>query len=358
MVISIKLTQSLSLAYVDKPTEAGVVIYIIPEAVTTLNNTHFIIAIDNSPSMKNDNKLDIAMQAAQNLLVTLPPGNLVTVIYFANHPHVMYQGPTGQPIIIERKFEGTTRLHEALRGIIKIGSQNNMPTKVILLTDGQPVDKTNVKDYQGLQFPPYMQIICLGVGKDYNERVLQTIADKTGGLLYHVEDPNMLPTIFEGQRTTATAAYNVELETPRDFTPLNYPSPVRIPLVENMVAIYGTIVVPPGETPYEAKFVVRYVEPSDGKGKEISKFITFNRGTKEQVPASLNPRVQAEISYYRLLREYEQSLITGRAESTRILQSLQEAAEQTRREDLIEATRKMGGDTKIDLAEVTRKMRS
>ncbi len=358
MVVSVKLTQSYSIAYTDKPTESGVVIYIIPESVTTLTNTHFLIAIDNSPSMKNDNKLDIAMQAAQNLLASLPPGNLVTVIYFANHPHVVYQGPTGQPITIERKFEGTTRLHEALREIIKITSQNNTATKAILLTDGQPVDKTNVKDYEALQFPPYVQFICLGVGRDYNERILKTIADKTGGLFFHVEDPNSLPVLFESQRTTNTAAYNVEVETPRDFVPLNYNQPIRFPMMENMIAVYGTLLVPPGDTPYTAKFVVRYVEPADGQQKEITKFLTFNRGNKEQVAGSINERVQAEIKYYRLLREYEQSLMTGKAENTRIIQSLQEAAEQTRREDLIEATRKLSGDSKVDLSEVTRKMRS
>ncbi|MUN29927.1 VWA domain-containing protein [Sulfuracidifex metallicus] len=358
MVVSVKLTQSYTVANVNKPTESGVVVYIIPESAVTLTNTHFIIAVDNSPSMKNDNKLDTAMQAAQNFLATLPPGNLVTLMYFANHPHIIYQGPTGQPITIERKFEGTTRLHEALREIIRISSQNNMATKVILLTDGQSVDKTNVKDYKALQFPPYVQLICLGVGRDYNEKILKTLADMTGGLFYHVEDPNSLPMFFESQKSRSTAAYNLELDTPREFTPLNYNPPIRIPIVENMVAVYGTILVPPGKDPYTAKFVVKYIEPADGKEREVTKFITFNRGDEQEVMASVNDRVQAEIKYYRLLREYEQSLMNGNTESTRILQSLQEAAEQTRREDLIESTRKLSGDFKTDLSEITRKMRS
>ncbi|MEM0092282.1 MAG: VWA domain-containing protein, partial [Saccharolobus sp.] len=45
-------------------------------------------------------------------------------------------------------------------------------------------------------------------------------------------------------------------------------------------------------------------------------------------------------------------------DATKVLNELRKIAEETKRPDLIEETGKLGSDSKTDLSEVTRKMRS
>ncbi len=356
MTISLKIRTSNQFIYYSKDSKIGVVIYLIPENSSQVKNVHFIIAVDNSPSMMKDGKFQTAVESAQRLISSLPKDNMVTLILFSNHPRVIYTGNTGIYVPVPTEKGATTRFHELIRYVIELSSRYQMPTKAILLTDGKPVDKRNVKDYEKLSFPANLQIIAIGIGRDYNEVILKRLADMTAGLFYHIEDPSQLPQLFQEQSSNGVFATNVRVNVPQGFSPLNFDMPIRIPIVEGLVAVYGVMDVPPGDKDFEVPIIVTYNDPSNSQEMTLSQTVVLKRAPDQVVEANVNKEVEAEIQYYTLLRDYTNALETGK-EATKVLQKLREAAEATRREDLIEATQRLTGDSKVDLSEATKKMR-
>ncbi len=356
MTISLKIRSSNSFINYKKTTEIGFIIYAVPESVATIKNTHFIIAIDNSPSMIKNGNLDIALKSAEKLLGTLPQGNTVTVIEFSNHPKIMYTGATGTKISINKEHGATTRFYELITFIVDIASKNSIPTKVILLTDGKPIDKRNIKDYEKLNIPRNIEIISIGIGKDYNEAILALLANKTSGVFYHIDDPSQIPTLFEEQTTNNVHALNLSISVPQGFSPLNYDLPIKIPIVDRLVAVYGILTVPPGDKDYSVNFIANYDDPVTSQNKSLSYPVILKRANEEVVDANLNKEIDAEIRYYKLLRDYTEVLEKGK-DVTKIMTELKQVAEETRKEDLIEYTQKMTGDAKTDLSAATKKMR-
>ncbi|WP_338601963.1 VWA domain-containing protein [Sulfolobus tengchongensis] len=355
MTIILNVKQTHNYVYSDKPTEVGFVIYITPHQNAVVSNIHYIIMIDNSPSMQGE-KLNTAVQSAQKLLSTLPSGNYVTIILFSNHPEVKYQGPSGALINFEVGKGYTTRLHEAINFALNLAKQSQVPTKIIMLTDGKPTDKRNVKDYEKLEVPQNTQIITIGIGRDYNENILKKLADKSAGKFYHIENISELQDIFENQRSISTYATNLQLTVPQGFIPFNYDLPIRIPIVDKLTPVYGVLTIPPGNSPFTITFTADYIDPVDNQRKTSSKAIILQRSTSQVAESHIDKDVLLEIKYYRLLREYSEALYRGN-DTTKILNELKKVAEETKRKELIEETRKLGSDKKSDLSEVTRKMR-
>lgn len=180
-----------------------------------------------------------------------------------------------------------------------------------MLTDGKPTDKRNVKDYEKLDIPPNTQIITIGIGNDYNERILKKLADRSSGKFYHIKDISELPNIFESQRTTSTYAHNLNLIVPQGFMPFNYDLPIRIPIVEKLIAVYGSFVIPAGKEPYTITFSADYIDPIDNQRKTVTKSVILQRGNPQFVESHADRDVILEIRYYRLLREYSEASFRG-----------------------------------------------
>lgn len=361
MTISLKIKTTHTYVAEDKETEVGIVVYLVPENATSYSQIRYLIAIDNSPSMKGA-KFEAAISSALALLSKIPQSQRLVLILFSNHPEIIYEGYGGNIAELENrlrniKYGGTTRFYEAIKKIIEISS-DGIPTKAILLTDGKPTDKTNVKDYEKLNIPSNLSFISIGIGRDYNEVILKKLSDKTAGLFYHIEDSSQLPSVFEEQQSSTIFATNLSLTTDSNFSTLNYDIPINIPVVDRLIAIYGTSIVPKGNENYRITFNVKYQDPVDNQSKTVSQSVMFTR-TKDRhlIESTVNQDVLAEIRYYRLLKEYSELLEKGK-DVTRVAKELMEAAEQTRKQELIEATQKLTGDSKVDLSEVTRKMRS
>lgn len=361
MTISLKLKTSHTYVSENADTEVGIIAYLVPENASLTSQIRYIIAIDNSPSMKGI-KFETAISSALLLLSRIPPSQRLVLIVFSNHPEILYNGIGGKNPELENKLQnikygGTTRFYEAIKKIIEISS-DGIPTKAILLTDGKPTDKSNVKDYEKLVIPPNLSFISIGIGRDYNELILKRLADRTAGLYYHIEDSSQLPIIFQEQQSSTIFATNLSLTSDSPFSPLNYDLPINIPVVDRLIAIYGTSVIPKGNQNYTITFNIKYQDPVDNQVKTITQTLTFVRSKdKDLISSTINQDVLAEIRYYRLLREYAELLERGK-DVTKVAKELMQAAEQTRKAELIEATQKLTGDSKVDLSEATKKMRS
>ncbi|WP_235185655.1 VWA domain-containing protein [Candidatus Acidianus copahuensis] len=355
LTVSLKVKSSHIFVSQSVETEAGIVIYIVPEYATKTTGIRYVIALDNSPSMKGE-KYDIALESMNSLLSQIPQGNEMVVITFSNHPKIIYRGNPTERVDIDKEFGSTTRFYEMIQKVIEI-SKDGMPTKVILLTDGKPTDKRNVKDYEKLSIPPNLQFINIGIGRDYNEVILKNLADRTAGFFYHVEDISQLPSLFRSGEDEEIVAKNLRVEVPETYNSLNYKKPIRIPILQNLATIYGTLIIPASNEDYNVTFLVTYQDPVDSKEKTLSSTLIFKRGDREKIHTTVNSDVLAEIRYYRLLKEYSETLEHGK-DATKVIDKLKSIAEETRNPLIIEETKKLTGDSKNDLSEITKKMRS
>ena len=358
MTISLKINSSHNYVSVEKPTQVNFIIRIMPEVFIQSSGIHYVILIDNSPSMLKDHKLDVAIASANKLSHEIPPGNYLSTYLFSNDIEKIYEGPSGNPIVLQNVKKGyTTNLYKALSKILQQLAYSQLPVKLIIISDGKPTDKRNVKDYEKLQIPSNVQIIAIGVGRDYNESILKIISDKGSGIFYHIEDPTQLPSVFIQQKVTEIAAYNFTLNLPPGFESINYEVPINIPVIDRTISIYATGTIPPGNQPVQLLFFGGYYDPVRKTYVPIQEQVVLQRGNEMQVNQGINKDVIAEVKYFTLLKQYSDALVKGSKEVIDIAQELRRVAEQTKREDLIEETKRLTGDSKSDLSEITRTMR-
>jgi Ca-activated chloride channel homolog len=183
------------------------------------------IVLDRSGSMGGD-KIEYARQAACYAVNQLLPSDYIAVTIYddvvetivpstlAQDKHyITYQLQTVHP-------RNMTNLHggweEGGKQISKHFDSQRL-NRVILLSDGLAnVGKTNPEEI-GLDVAKLAQegisTTTMGVGKDYNEDLLELMATKGDGNYYYIDTPEQLPDIFAGemQGIMATIGRNVTL---------------------------------------------------------------------------------------------------------------------------------------------------
>ncbi|BCU66919.1 hypothetical protein HS7_03560 [Sulfolobales archaeon HS-7] len=341
------LTHTVVVKKVETP--VGVRIAIVPERGEVIKNTKVIILIDVSNSMAGY-KLQTALMTASSIISQLPPGNVVAVYKFAGKVVKLYEGPSGVPVQLPPLApEPETKLHTALKVVSR--EVGNYPTKLIVLTDGQPTDKKYPDNYDSL-LPPNIQAITIGIGRDYNEVILKRIADSTKGIFHHVENPQELPRLFASQSSQAYAI-NLEVISPKEFIPINVDLPIKFPIVSDFIQIIGFLKVPPGTQEARGLFQLVFEDPAVNNAHGVIN-LPYNIG-RGDIPV-VNQQLAAEIQFYDLLRKYSRELEQGKA-SSQTLEQLKATAQMTMRYDLIQTTQRLTGDPKTDLSQITQTMR-
>ncbi len=178
--------------------------------------------IDVSKSMEEFNKLSEAKKVITELINTLPPDDIVMVAAFSSKVKIIAK-PTvmdddGKKQVISKVSKlgiGThTALYDAVRTTLRTFSEGiktllgfktykfdqECIKRIILLTDGEPdVGPKDVNDYarlgkiaKSLNIP----IICVGIGPDYDERILYALASESGGRWYHASKVDEIRSII------------------------------------------------------------------------------------------------------------------------------------------------------------------
>lgn len=185
------------------------------------------LVFDRSGSMKDENKMDYVRQAGHLVANNLSRDDHVAFVAYNHSVHVL--APMHQVVnreylhhrIDELHAEGQTNLSAGLlEGCAQLHKRLNEPGlhHVILLTDGlanRGVTNTNslvnlVRRCTGHS----ITITTIGVGTEYNERLLSRIAEAGGGRFVHVSEPDKIPTAFEKElgALLAVVAQNAKLE--------------------------------------------------------------------------------------------------------------------------------------------------
>ena len=190
------------------------------------------LVLDRSGSMNGHNKITFAREAAIFAVRELLPTDRVSLTTFDHTIETLAPNAPvedkNQLVNLIRGIEprGNTALHDGWQEGARQVGQNLVPgglNRVLLLSDGQANSGLTQPDAIATDVHRRslegVSTTTLGVGDDYNEDLLQAMANSGDGNYYYVEDASQLPTIFatELRGLAATVGTGVTLAIePRD----------------------------------------------------------------------------------------------------------------------------------------------
>jgi Ca-activated chloride channel family protein len=205
------------------------------------------LALDHSTSMKGE-RLRRVKEATWNIIDHLGPKDILSIVAFSDRAQVLVPGRGerdamyNKSIVGSMQASGGTEIFQGLLAGMRQVSQWQSPhyaNHVILLTDGQ----TYGDEQQCLQLAEEagrrnIGITTLGLGSDWNDRLLDAIAQSSGGSSSYLQDPADIDRIFREKvrqiadtlaqqiQMTVRVAQDVSLQDAFRLSPdLDHPTP-------------------------------------------------------------------------------------------------------------------------------------
>src|SRR6266567_4273127 len=310
MTLSARTELSHTYSY-DSKIDAIFKLTLVAERRTEAKGFHHIIVLDTSKSMDGQ-KIELAKNGAQEYVKSIPSGNMVSVVLFSSTVQA-YPETKFSEVLPKIRASGLTALYAALQSAFEIAQKSRLPGWIVLLTDGEPTDVTKPEQYSKLKMPTGFQMIEFGIGADYNQSILKALADASGGMLHNITDAQKLklPSLMQESAVNEVGARNINVDFGNpDVKILNYKGP--------------PVSINDKKKTINARVEVRLAK------------------NDEQFSEGINNNLTSEFAYYQGLEEYYQHLAAGQLkEATKTMNQLSANAEQTRRTDLIEATKRL-----------------
>ncbi|MDQ7823110.1 MAG: VWA domain-containing protein [Candidatus Eremiobacteraeota bacterium] len=166
------------------------------------------IVIDKSGSMYQAEKLEYVIDAVQYVIDQLRPGDIISIVPFADKSRVLI--PAGQIFDKESAKKMIRNIDqvdvgsgtEMLKGInaaiseVKKNFSRDRTNHIILLTDGLTLHENKCKDECRRTTEFGISFSTIGVGDDFNEKLLIDIANSCRGKSYYIDIPRDIPNIF------------------------------------------------------------------------------------------------------------------------------------------------------------------
>ncbi len=181
------------------------------------------LVVDTSGSMEGDAIRD-ARAASLALLESLSEGDRLSIVTFDSHAEVLVPATRldKETIVKMRerigtmKAQGTTDLAGGLRAALAqvlSGFQANGVNRIVLLGDGVPNDEPSVLPIAKQAAASMVPVTVLGLGVDYNETLMNQIAQQSGGKYHFVRDSSAVATVFKDElvRVKRVVARNTHL---------------------------------------------------------------------------------------------------------------------------------------------------
>jgi Ca-activated chloride channel family protein len=193
---------------------------------------NFCLTLDRSGSMQGA-KLAALKDATKRLVETLTPQDIVSIVIFDDQVEVLLPAtPATDHNAIKAQIDrieeagGTAMSGGMLAGQAEL-RKYSAPDRVgamLLLTDGQTWgDEDRCRQIAAELAREGVKITALGLGAEWNEKLLDDLADTTGGASDYIADPAQITTFFQravraAQGTVARDA-RLLLRLARDVTP-------------------------------------------------------------------------------------------------------------------------------------------
>ncbi|NIM61093.1 MAG: VWA domain-containing protein [Acidobacteria bacterium] len=187
------------------------------------------LVLDRSGSMKDRDKLDYLKEAAKLLVANLASRDVFSLVTYSEEIEVMSPaGTLSDPTFVQHAIEmmraaGTTNLSGGLiEGIAQATAyhRDDMLTRVILVSDG--LANTGITDpdllarYAANTAAKGISITTIGLGSDFDEDLLLTLADEGQGYYYYARHPDEIPGILaaemDGLATVRAQRITIDLD--------------------------------------------------------------------------------------------------------------------------------------------------
>src|ERR1700675_1343066 len=168
------------------------------------------LVIDRSGSMYDERRLEFVIEAVRFLAENVAPQEKVAIVAFADRAKVIVgseeihdKGAVRRAIedIDLLEIGGGTQMALGMRAAIYEGKKNLAPNRlnrVLVLTDGQTYEETACIDLAN-QNRDQMSFSAMGVGVEFNEKLLMRIAQDSHGKYHFIGNPAEIPGIFEDE---------------------------------------------------------------------------------------------------------------------------------------------------------------
>jgi Ca-activated chloride channel homolog len=184
---------------------------------------HVALVVDTSASMEGE-AIEAARAAATELVASLLDGDRLTVVTFDSKPALLVPSielddDAREEALVKvaaMEAHGTTDLagglHLALSDLAPHAAEGRV-TRIVLLSDGVPNQADSIPSAVAQAAAMGITVTALGFGLDYDETLLSSIAQGTGGTFHFLEAPTELLPLFrdENRRLQGIAAKELQL---------------------------------------------------------------------------------------------------------------------------------------------------
>jgi Ca-activated chloride channel family protein len=322
------------------------------------------LVIDRSGSMAGD-KIVNAQAAASSFIASMADGDIVAVYQYDDvvemiAPPTLVNAASRSALTAAISMvtpRGSTNLHGGLvTGIAALASpQAERPVRrVILISDGLanvgPSSPEELGAAAAGAAASGISVTTIGVGLDYDERTMSSVAIRSGGRFYHMQEPAQLAAILETELNAlgATVARGVYLElvptqgveilgaTGADLT--REGNLVRLS-VGDMLGQQSRQVVIPVRVPTSgaaaqtaAQLTLRYRPADSDEVREHQATVGYTLASSEgEVANGLRPELAVAVERYRSVQAREQAAaLVAQGEADRAADVLERQAAATR----------------------------
>ncbi len=189
-----------------------------------------VIVLDRSGSMERE-KLGYARQAVLDLLGGLTSKDRFAIVTYSDGvrresallPVTADNRERMKSIINKIRPGGGTNLGAGLQegmNVLLAARKNGNIGKVILISDGLAnqgiTDPASLGNMASIAAEKEFGVSTVGVGADFNEQLMTTLADRGTGNYYYLENPDTFASVFEKefQNARSVAASSVEIRIP------------------------------------------------------------------------------------------------------------------------------------------------
>lgn len=185
------------------------------------------IVLDKSGSMRSQEKMQHAKQGAIDMISYLDEADIVSVVIFADQAQILVpaQRLVNKQAVIRSiqsiRAGGSTALHDGIslgRREVAKNATSGYLNRIVLLSDGLAnVGPRTDRELFGLAenfMGDNMHCSAIGVGLDFNEKLLSGLAEFSGGNYYYARNGDDLPEIFEREvkRSTTVVAKDIRIK--------------------------------------------------------------------------------------------------------------------------------------------------
>jgi Ca-activated chloride channel family protein len=211
----------------------GLTMPVMPERVPL----NLAIILDKSGSMRHYDKIGNARLGAIEIIERLAPDDILSLVVYSDRPQVIFpaQRVRDKDAIIEIISGIYAGGSTALYGGVAYGAdqvRKNMSweymNRIILLSDGLanvgPSSTEALADLGSMLEAEGITVTTIGVGLDYNEDLMTSLAATSGGNAYFASTGRELPVIFAeeiGEAMTLTARdVRIRIDCPEGVRPV------------------------------------------------------------------------------------------------------------------------------------------